>query len=357
MRFPKQFRPFVLVVACATFALGQAVQLGPAPGTSAPTIKAKPLPGGTPITRDTKYNLIRLLNAEWIFVRKPFPQGQEGLIMNANGELNPDGQKLVQAVASHGPAARPGERAQITNVEFRDKSLMIEINGGPRKKAKWYQRLQIGSSEQSMTNVANGPDQNAKGSFIEIKFKDKVPEMTLAEVKDILAPVFDFSVKSAAQAYTETLPQNVRDAIKDKRVLVGMNKEMVQYSKGRPPQRVREKDEQGREYEEWIFGVPPQDVEFIRFNGDEVVQVKTMKVDGERIVKTDKEVFLDAIGQAQVASAPAQPDTAPADTAPKAKTPSLRRPGEAPADPKDGSATPAPLPKKTPDKNPDGSGN
>ena len=34
------------------------------------------------------------------------------------------------------------------------------------------------------------------------------------------------------------------------------------------------------EYEEWIFGTPPQDVDFVRFVGDEVVRVETMKVDG-----------------------------------------------------------------------------
>jgi hypothetical protein len=164
-------------------------------------------------------------------------------------------------------------------------------------------------------------------------------------------------VKSAAQAYTETLPKNVQDAIKDKRVLVGMNREMVQYSKGRPPQRIREKDEQGREYEEWIFGVPPQDVEFVRFVGDEVVQLKVMKVDGEKIVKTDKEVFLDAIGQPQVAAAAPQPDAGTPDTATKTKAPTLRRPGEAPPAENGPVVMPAPRPKPGDKKPDDGGGN
>jgi hypothetical protein len=101
-----------------------------------------------------------------------------------------------------------------------------------------------------------------------------------------MAPVFDFSVKSAAQAFVDTLPANVRKAIEDHQALVGMNKEMVTASMGRPPQRIREKDAQNHDYEEWVFGQPPQDVQFIRFVGDEVVQVKTMKIDGEKIVKT-----------------------------------------------------------------------
>jgi len=61
-------------------------------------------------------------------------------------------------------------------------------------------------------------------------------------------------------------------------------------AKERPPQKVREKDEKGQEYEEWIYGAPPQDVVFVRFKGDEVVLVKTAKVGGEIVVKTEKEV-------------------------------------------------------------------
>ena len=46
------------------------------------------------------------------------------------------------------------------------------------------------------------------------------------------------------------------------------------------------------EYEEWIYGAPPEDVDFVRFVGDEVVRVETMKVDGQKIVRIDKEVDL-----------------------------------------------------------------
>ncbi len=56
------------------------------------------------------------------------------------------------------------------------------------------------------------------------------------------------------------------------------------------PQKIREKDDKGKDYEEWIYGMPPQDVIFVRFIGDEVVQVKTAKMGGEILVKTEKEV-------------------------------------------------------------------
>jgi hypothetical protein len=72
--------------------------------------------------------------------------------------------------------------------------------------------------------------------------------------------------------------------------MVGMNHEMVIMAKDRPQQKIREKDDQGRPYEEWIYGALPQDVVFVRFVGDEVVLVKIAKVSGEVITKTQKEV-------------------------------------------------------------------
>jgi hypothetical protein len=46
-----------------------------------------------------------------------------------------------------------------------------------------------------------------------------------------------------------------------------MNREMLIYAKGRPPKKIREKDGEV-EYEEWIYGEPPQDVDFVRMVGD-----------------------------------------------------------------------------------------
>jgi hypothetical protein len=285
------------------------------------------------ISKQTRIEMIRLLNAEFAWVKKPLPRGDKGLLIKPNGEITPNDQDLYMQIVQRGPVARPGERVQITNVEFKGKRLIFEINGGAVKKAKWYQRIQI-SSGTSATNVAPGPDNtNAKGTVLTLEFKDYVPEMSLQEVKDILKPVLDFTVKSAAQAYTETLPENVRNAIRDHKVLVGMSKEMVTYAKGRPPQRIRETKE-GVEYEEWVFGQAPQDVEFVRFKGDEVVELKTMTVDGQRIVKTEKEVHLDdpalvvAAQQQQQQQRQAEPASGPR----PANAPTLRRPGEVPKD-------------------------
>jgi hypothetical protein len=82
---------------------------------------------------------------------------------------------------------------------------------------------------------------------------------------------------------------------------------------------VRER-EGDTDYEEWIYGEPPQDVDFVRIVGDEVVRVETMKVGGEKIVRTEKEIILAKPDEEKEAKKEEQDRPANA--------PSLRRPGE-----------------------------
>jgi hypothetical protein len=111
----------------------------------------------------------------------------------------------------------------------------------------------------------------------------------------------------------------------------------VLHAKGKPPKKVREHEGETM-FEEWIYGESPSDVDFVRFIGDEVVRVETMKVDGEKIVRTQKEVFLD---QDKTKEAKTQQEAHPSNA------PSLRRPGEDEDNvpkPANGAAPPPPMP-------------
>jgi hypothetical protein len=308
--------------------------------------KPKPQEGEQPISTAARLNLIRGLNAEFVFVRAAFPMGTKGLVLR-NGQLSPSADQVRSMVAQYGLAARPGDRAQITNVEIKDRQVIFELNGGPKKKKKWYQHIEVGGMG-GMTPIA--PDNSATnphGSYLALQFDRFVPEMSPDQVKKLLAPVFDFTSLSAAQAYIDTMPPKVREAMKKHEVLVGMNRDMVIYSKGKPPQKVRERDAQG-DYEEWIYGRPPEQVEFVRIYGDEVKRVEIMKVDGEKVVRTEPEVTAPPSGLSSTstsATVGAPPSPGPASGTP---APTLRRPGEiAPAnDPATGVAPP-PLPADT----------
>jgi hypothetical protein len=275
------------------------------------------LAGDTPpprISKETREQIVHVFNQELVYIRTTFPMGKTGLKLR-NGTVTPTGQELQQLIALWGPAAKPGDQARISDVVIKDDHIRFEINGGPVKRQKWYQHIQVSGASTSAPLGPSDPAANAHGSYVDLYFDKYVPEMTGPELKQLLRPVFDFDAKSALDAYLETVSPQVKEAIKNHHVLVGMNHEMVMYAKGRPPKRVRERADDV-EYEEWIYGMPPEDVDFVRFVGDEVVRVETMKVDGEKIVRVEKEV--DAGASTVARKQEQRPATAP----------TLRRPGE-----------------------------
>jgi hypothetical protein len=290
------------------------------------------------LSEQHRVELIRTFNADLVYIRTRFPMGKVGLTLK-DGKLSPGGDALEKLLALWGPSVKPGDRAMITKFELKGDRIHLEINGGPVRKQKWYQHIQVGMNNTMTTpggGEQNGPFNNPRGSYVDLIFDHHVPDLTVEQLKQMLWPVFDFDSKSPVDAYVETVPPKVRDAIKSHQVLVGMNREMVIYAKGRPGNKIREKDAQGAEYEDWIYGEPPQDVDFVRIMGDEVVRVETMKVGGQKIVKTEKEVDL---GGPAVATA-AQKEERPT------KAPSLRRPGEEAPQP-NGPTAPVPLPDTT----------
>jgi len=219
-------------------------------------------PNAPRMSKQTRLDLVRAFNAELVYVRAPFPMGKVGLKIK-DGEVTPTKEELQQMMALWGPAAKPGDRAMITDIRIKDDRIHFEINGGPIKRKKWYQHIEVGGMGGTTPVAPSDPQANPRGSFVDLVFDHYVPELNPQQLKDLLWPVFDFNAKSAAEAYMETVPPKVKDAIKNHHVLVGMNREMVIYAKGRAPKKVREKVEEN-EYEEWIYGELPADVVFVR---------------------------------------------------------------------------------------------
>lgn len=318
-----------------------------------PKINGAELEKRPKISKETRMKLIQAVNAEFARSRKTLPLGDKDITLTAEGKLKPEESRLYQMAATSGTAAKIGDRIQITNIAIRDKSIYLEINGGPKKKTKWYQHISVGvgGSGGMVDPTGNDAQTRASGAGISLEFKDHVPEMTGQELEALLDPLFDFTVKTAQEVYLESVPPKVKEAIKKHEVLVGMNHDMVVMAKDHPPQKIREKDEKGTEYEEWVYGRPPQDVTFVRFVGDEVTQVKIMKMDGERILKTEKEVDVkDGVVSLASATAHAGDGTVPgADSdQPAAKPPTLKRPGEA-EDTNVNQPPTGPMPRRRPD--------
>jgi len=270
------------------------------------------------MSRQTRLEIIRDFEMQILYARTTFPMGMKGLRLK-NGTTIPNGAELQQAIALWGPAIKPGDPAHISYVQIKEDHIHFDLNGGPVHRKKWYQHIQVsGANGAPVSMEPNESVPNPHGTYLDIYFDKYVPEMTARQLRDLLYPVLDFNARNKEEAYLDTVPPEVKAAIQEHRVLVGMNTEMVLRAKGKPPKKVRERDGD-TDYEEWIYGDPPADVDFVRIVGDEVVRLEIMRVGGQKIVRTDKEVILQKPDRDQEAK---QQEDRPANA------PSLRRPGE-----------------------------
>jgi len=110
-------------------------------------------------------------------------------------------------------------------------------------------------------------------------------------VKALLDPVIDFRAKSSSEAYADTLPPKVREAVEAHEVLVGMTHRMVIAAMGEPKTKEREhassEDPDSPIYEEWIYGDPPQPTQFVRFKNGRVARLEIAAI-GKPIEVHDK---------------------------------------------------------------------
>jgi hypothetical protein len=159
-------------------------------------------------------------------------------------------------------------------------------------------------------------------------FNKFVPEMTAAQVRNLIVPMIDFSLKTPVEAFADTLPPKLKSAVINHEVLVGMNREMVLKAVGQPDQKVRETDGQ-MPFEEWIYGQPPHQVQFVRFNGNRVIRLEIADVGQPPVIRdkdeTDGYFAGQFVHQVRLGDAP---PTAPGQEHGPTAAPSLRQPGE-----------------------------
>jgi hypothetical protein len=324
LRFSRITLPVLLLWLNLSFVYGQANGAAapkPTDAAASPSVRpAVPIPANAPqISKQTRYEIIRDFETQLVYARTAFPIGVKGLQLK-DGAITTNHEELQQALALWGPAIKPGDPAHISFVQIKSDHIHFEINGGPVHRKKWYQHIEVsGTGGAVPVGKQENSQENPHGSYLNVYFDKYVPEMTAQQLRDLLSPVLDFNARNKEQAYLDTVPPKAKEAIQAHHVLVGMDAEMVLHARGKPPKKVRER-EGDTEYEEWIYGEPPADVDFVRIVGDEVVRVETMKVSGEKIVRAEKEVILPDRDKNKEAKK--EPVERPADA------PSLRRPGE-----------------------------
>jgi hypothetical protein len=226
-----------------------------------------------PLQPMSRLSLVRYVDGELVQVVRSIPAGKKGFHLKAGVPLNENA--LRMAVASAGSAINPGDHAQITNLDFKDKEIIVDINGGGRGKTRLRDRihLEVGGVP-TMTTAPDTPVNTNAGATIYLDFDKPLPDMTAEELEQFLSGVLDFSKRhSAAVQWVESLPPDIQKAIQDKQPVVGMDHDMVLAAMGRPDRKVREKGPDGNEIEDWIYGKPPAKTIFVSFEGDKVTEV------------------------------------------------------------------------------------
>ena len=233
-----------------------------------------------PLQETSKLELIRYVSGEFAKAAKNLPAGKDGFLLFVDKPLNQN--LLDSAVATHGAAIHAGEQVQITKLDFRDHTIIVDVNGGGRGKKRFMDRVHIemggvptmrtsGETEQT------GPPgmQPGAGSTLYLEFNKTIPDLTPDELKKLLSPFLDFNrQRSASVQWIDTLPTDIRKAIQERVAKVGMDREMVVAAIGKPGHKVRERDSEGNDIEDWIYGTPPDRTVFVRFTGDKVTSIK-----------------------------------------------------------------------------------
>jgi len=243
--------------------------------------KTTPAAKNTTLQEGSKLELIRYVSGEFAKAIKPLPAGKEGFHVTVGKPL--EAEQLDRAVATHGPAVNTGDNVQITRLEFRDHQIIVDVNGGGRGKRHWRDHIQIGMGGggyppmQTSSTQDQGPPgvQPGMGSTIFLEFNKPLPDLTPDELKHLLSPFLNFAKeRSAAVQWFDTLPPEMKKAIQERKPVVGMDREELIAAVGKPDHKVRERDSDGNDIEDWIYGQPPSKTVFIRFQGDRVTSIK-----------------------------------------------------------------------------------
>jgi hypothetical protein len=242
-----------------------------------------PAQAGTkkPTLQETsKLDLIRYVSGEFAKAAKSLPAGKDGFLLYVDKPLNQE--LLTRAVATRGAAVHAGDQVQITKLEFRDHTIVVDVNGGGRGKKHFLDHLQISAGgvptmRSTSETQEKGPPglQPGAGSTLFLEFGKTIPDLSPQELKQLLSPFLDFAKqRSASVQWFDTLPTDVKKAIQERIAKVGMDREMVVAAIGKPGHKVRERDNEGNEIEDWIYGTPPDRTVFVRFTGNKVTSIK-----------------------------------------------------------------------------------
>lgn len=225
------------------------------------------------LSLDERIEVERGLSSEIATMKMQLPRSKKPLPFRSDGHI--DEAAWQKAQREFGIAARVGDQIQITRVVIEADRILLEINGGLKGGHHWYDHVELsaGGVGNTYPTDQNANSNAASGSLLALTFKGGVPAIKSADIKQMLAPLFDFDKHTATANYVEKLPEPVQKAIKEQRAIEGMDREQVLLAMGKPRSKSRETKD-GDEYEDWIYGDPPGKITFVTFNDGKVVKIR-----------------------------------------------------------------------------------
>jgi hypothetical protein len=224
------------------------------------------------LSLDERIEVERGLSSEMANAKMQLPRSKKALSFSSDGRI--DEPAWQKAQREYGIAARVGDQIQITRVVIEPDRILLEINGGLKGGHRWYDHIQVSAPiGTSYPTDQNANSNAASGSLIAVTFKGGVPSIKSSDIKQILAPLFDFDKHSATGNYVEELPAPIQKAIKEQHAVEGMDREQVLLAMGRPRSKSRETKD-GDELEDWIYGDPPGKITFVTFSEGKVVKIR-----------------------------------------------------------------------------------
>jgi hypothetical protein len=233
-------------------------------------LSAKENPRG--LTDENRIAIIRGVSSEFAKARVALPRGDKGLGLNEKGDYNEN--ELKALLMKYGTAVDAGQDLQITRIEFRPKEILFEINGGGKKKSRWTDHIQVSAGPIGTRTTQPGQGINESGSSLLLRFPGAIPNLSSDEVKQMLGHVLNFKPQSASENYVDSLPPEFKEAVAKHEARVGMDRNMVIAAMGRPDRKIREKNSEEIDQEQWIYGAPPGKVIFITFQGEKAISIK-----------------------------------------------------------------------------------
>jgi hypothetical protein len=228
------------------------------------------------VSQEARFEIVRTVLAEQAAARVGLPFGGEGVEVTDAGVINQ--QKLDKEIEKNGQSIEIGKIVTLTDIQFSDKSVEIELDGGGKNKRGILERIQVGiggGGGGGINRPVGSTDEElekAKGSKITLRFANKISSsLTPDELKQLLSPVLDFNKQNFMKTGVDSLPPEFREAVLAKEARIGMDRNTVLMALGRPNNRVREPQENGVWYEDWIYAQRGFHRLFVTFNEEYIV--------------------------------------------------------------------------------------